>query len=637
MRLPTLLRRLPVLLLAAPLAAQAPAAPVAAPRRGPTDPAEVAAYLDGLMTSYLREHHIAGATVAVVRDTSVLFTRGYGWADVDKRVPADASTLFRIGSITKTFTWTAVMQLVEQGKIDLDKPIETYLDFKIPARFDPPITMRHVLTHTVGLEEDSRDLFTTDPKHVRPMKEWLPTHIPAQVRAPGTYSSYSNWAAATAGYVVERLSGMPYDEYLEKNIFTPLGMASASTRQPLPAALEPKMSKSYTFAGGRWEAKPWEIITGAWPAGSASASANDMAAFMLAHLNGGAYRGGRILSDATEARMQTRIQGHDPRIPGYAHGFYEQTTVGPRSIGHGGDTQYFHSDMMLLPSERLGVFVSFNTDKGGAVSFKPFADDFFAHYYPEPLPAIAPTRDDRAANQKYAGEYLMNRSSYTTFQKAANLAGAIKVAVGDSGVLVAETPLGEMRLVQVDSNLFRDVNTHDLVAFKTDAQGRVTHGFLSMLPMGTIEKVGTLGAPSTHLLLLGLGLVMFVGTLIAAVVRWAGARSHGGPAPDALTSRGRLLMGLASLCFVAFGIGIVIIASNMEAYIFGSNFTVLRLVLLFPMLAGLAVLGGLAVAGLQWMRGAGTTATRVRHALAVVMGLVFLWSLNTWNLLGWRL
>lgn len=624
-------------LLLAPMLASAQATPAPVAVRGPQDRAEIEAFMDGLMTSYLREKKIAGATVAVVRDTTVLFAKGYGYADVAKRQPVDADkTLFRIGSISKTFTWTAVMQLVEQGKLDLDKDVNEYLDFKIPPAFDKPITLRDILSHTPGLEEDGRDLFTFDSAAIKPMKEWLPAHMPGRVRAPGTFSSYSNWATAVAGYIVERVSGLSFDEYMEQRLLQPLGMVNASSRQPLPASLKPQMSAGYSWKDGRYAQEKFEIVTGAAPAGSFSVSARDMGSWMIAHLNHGAYRGQRILAESTSVRMQSRLQGHDPRIPGFAYGFYEQAAAGPRAIGHGGDTQFFHSDMILLPTEKVGFFVSFNTSTGGAVSFKPFADDVFAHYYPEPLPVIAPKAGDAAALKRFAGEYVLNRMSYTTFQKALALSGAIKVAATDSGALLASTPFGPLRLVQVDSLLFRDEVSHDLVAFRQDASGRITHGFLSMAPMMVMEKLDGASAPGFHLMVLGLGIVTLLGVIGAAAVRYFGRRSSGASDPDALITRGRQLMVVVAILIVAFLASIAGMASDPIKYILGNQIGSLRASLTLPVLALVFTLAAAAVAALQWMRNAGTLAWRVRHTLAVVVCLVFFWSLNTWNLLGWK-
>ena len=139
----------------APKAAATKAPPPPQPRPAGAAPAltaeDVEAYLDGMIPLQIRRNDIAGAVVSVVKDGKILFTKGYGFSDVKKRTPVTTdATLFRIGSISKTFTWTAVMQLVEQGKLDLDKDINTYLDFTIPATFGKPVTMNHVLSHTAG-------------------------------------------------------------------------------------------------------------------------------------------------------------------------------------------------------------------------------------------------------------------------------------------------------------------------------------------------------------------------------------------------------------------------------------------------------------------------------------------------------
>src|SRR6185369_14127149 len=125
--------------------------------------ADVEAFLDGLVPLQIQRDDIAGATIAVVKDGKLLFTKGYGYADVEKKIPVSAqNTLFRPGSISKLFTWTAIMQLYEQGKLDLDRNVNDYLDFKIPDAFGKPITLKNIMTHTPGFEEQVKDLFRTD-------------------------------------------------------------------------------------------------------------------------------------------------------------------------------------------------------------------------------------------------------------------------------------------------------------------------------------------------------------------------------------------------------------------------------------------------------------------------------------------
>src|SRR6267142_5844464 len=173
-------------------------------------------FLDGFMPLQLERADIAGAVVAVVKDDRLLFAKGYGYSDYEKKVPVSPeNTLFRPGSISKLFTWTSVMQLVEQGKLDLDRDVNDYLDFKIPVAFEKPITLRNLMTHTPGLEETIKDLFVGSEKEMRPIAQYLPAHLPKQIYPPGTIPAYSNYATTLAAYVVQRVSGEPFEDYVE--------------------------------------------------------------------------------------------------------------------------------------------------------------------------------------------------------------------------------------------------------------------------------------------------------------------------------------------------------------------------------------------------------------------------------------
>ena len=257
-------------------------APASVPAATPAAPAQLTAadldaFLDGVIPLQLQKGDIAGAVVSVVKDGKVIFARGYGYADVAQHTPVTVdATLFRIGSVSKTFTWTAVMQLVEQGKIDLDRDVNAYIDFKVPAPFGKPVTMRNLMTHTPGFEEVIKDLMV--PSDLRSMKEWLPSHLPRQIYPPGTTPAYSNYGATLAGYIVERVSGQSFDAYMEKNILGPLNLTRTTFAQPLPAELAPLMSKGYRIASQA--PKPFELVQ-TQPAGSVSATAENMSRYMI--------------------------------------------------------------------------------------------------------------------------------------------------------------------------------------------------------------------------------------------------------------------------------------------------------------------------------------------------------------------
>src|ERR1041384_821389 len=268
--------------------AAAPAAPVTT--AGPGTPAadrpltaeDVEPWLDGYMPYALHTADIAGAVVTVVKDGQLIAARGYGWADIAHRKPVDPNlTLFRPGSVSKLVTWTAVMQQVEAGKLDLDTDVNRYLDLEIPPRNGQPITLRQIMTHTAGFEEAIKDLITHDPKGVPRLGDYLKRWTPRRIFDAGTTPAYSNWATCLAGYIVERVSGLPFDDYVEQRVFRPLDMKTATFRQPLPDSLAPLMATEYPRASE--PAKSFEIVVPE-PAGSLSASGLELAKFMIAPL-----------------------------------------------------------------------------------------------------------------------------------------------------------------------------------------------------------------------------------------------------------------------------------------------------------------------------------------------------------------
>ena len=219
--------------------------------QGPTDLAEMEAFMDDLFAQQMEEYHIAGAAVAVVKEGKLFFAKGYGYADVENKIPVDPEeTIFRVGSVGKNFTWTAVMQLVEQGRLDLDADVNSYLDFRIPDTYPQPITLKHLMTHTSGIEDRWLGSLVSDASELVPEREWLIANFPGRVRAPGEAAGYSNYNAMLAGYIVARVSGEPYDQYIQKHIFDPLGMTHSTVHPQMPENLRPLASKSYTYGDG---------------------------------------------------------------------------------------------------------------------------------------------------------------------------------------------------------------------------------------------------------------------------------------------------------------------------------------------------------------------------------------------------
>jgi CubicO group peptidase (beta-lactamase class C family) len=421
-----------------PAAAATVPAPLATPASPQLTREDLEAWLDGFIPFALGKGDIAGATVVVVKDGQVLLQKGYGFADVEKKEPVDPErTLFRPGSISKLFTWTAVMQQVEQGKIDLDADVNQYLDFTIPPGPKGEIlTMRNIMTHTGGFEEAVKELISEDESRILPLGETVKRWIPHRIFEAGTMPAYSNYATGLAGYVVSRTSGLSFDDYLDRNVFGPLGMAHSSFRQPLPAALKAGMSQGYKQATGKPQG--YELINLA-PAGSLAATGADMARFMIAHLQNGAYGDARILSEETAKQMHGTPLTILPNVNRMLLGFYETDTNGHHIISHGGDTQYFHSDLHLYVDDGVGYYISFNSGgKQGAVGplreafFRSFAD----RYFPGPAPqgeVDEATAKEHAA--QIAGSYISSRRAESSFLSLLNMLQPLKVLVNEDGTI----------------------------------------------------------------------------------------------------------------------------------------------------------------------------------------------------------
>lgn len=434
---------------------------------------DVDAWLDGFMPYALKAGGIPGAVVVVVKDGQPLTMRGFGYSDVKTQKPVDAElTLFRPGSISKLFTWTAVMQLVQAGKLDLDKDVNGYLDFKIPPKDGKPITLRNLMTHTAGFAETAKYLIKYDTKP-DPLGKVLSRSVPERIYTPGQIPAYSNYGASLAGYIVERVSGEPFNTYVQRHIFDPLQMKHSSFEQPLSANLALLMSKSYEYPSDK--AKPYEVIPMA-PAGSLATSGADMAKFMIAHL----ANGGALLNPATAQLMHAPANRPFGSLPAMALGFYHEDRNGLNIVGHGGDLIFMHSDLHLFLDKNVGLFVSMNS-AGKASAVHPLREqlfeDFTDRYFGAPTANLPTASTAKAHGQAMSGHYVSSRASGFSFMRLLAVLGQTKVGVDKDGILVASTitdPSGTPRKWrEVGPWLWQEVNGTDELEAVVDRDGKV--------------------------------------------------------------------------------------------------------------------------------------------------------------------
>ena len=542
---------------------------------------DLGAYFDGLIAPALRQGAVAGGEIAVVQGGRLLFARGYGVADVATQRPiSPETTLFRAGSVSKLFTWTAVMQLVEAGKLDLDKDINSYLDFQIPPAFGQPITLRNLLTHTAGFEEIVENLIEYDPARLRPLGMVVKANIPARIFPPGKVVAYSNYGAVLAGYIVERASGEAYADYVAHHIFQPLGMAQSSFVQPLPEALQAQFSSAYRSSDDPPE--QFELI-GQSPAGALSTNAADMARFMIAHLAEGAG----ILQPETARLMHAHQRDEAAGVNGLALGFYEESRNGQRIIGHGGDTQFFHTDLHLLPEAGIGLYVAFNSrGKDSAVYglrsrvFEGFMD----RYFPVPIEPVTAPASAAADAEAVAGRYITSLRQESSIFRVFALLGSASVSAEADGTIQVSSLTGldgqPYRLHEVAPLRYRDPSGQLQLAFIRAVDGRIDHAAWSGDPVYVLQPAP---AGEAAWVLPGFGAALLV--LLLAVASWLGGwlirRRYG--AVLALDRRSLVLRRLARsgalvwlLCFggwigLLLGIqsNIAILSDRLLPWLFG--------------------------------------------------------------------
>jgi CubicO group peptidase (beta-lactamase class C family) len=603
---------------------------------------DLEAFLDGMMPLQLAREDIAGAVISVVKDGKVFFAKGYGYSNVENRTPVSADgTLFRPGSISKLFNWTAIMQQVELGKLDLDRDVNDYLDFKIPTTFPKPITLRNIMTHTPGFEETAQELFVRDASELKPLDQYLKEHLPARVFPPGSTPAYSNYATALAGYILQRVSGESFDDYIDNHIFKSLGMAHSTVRQPLPEALKPLMSNGYDVASE--PAKPFEFVE-ATPAGSSSVTAADMARFMLAHLQDGQFEGTRILRPDTARLMHSRQFANVPDMNGMALGFYEETRNGHRIIGHAGDTQYFHSDLHLIPDAGVGFFVSYNSaGKGETRAREAVWHAFLDRYFPYESAPVTAAADAAKDAPLVSGRYIISRRSETTILKVLNVLGESKVSTNADGTISLDD-LKDLngqpkKLREIGPLMFRAVDNQDRVAFKRDESGRLV--LVTDFPVFVFQRLPWCENSALNLPLMISAISIFALTLVLWPVA-ALVRRHYGHKLSLSPQQSRLriivrLVCLLDLVFVG-ALAAFFTLSDKDVGILSPRFDpVLRIIQLVGWLGVVGTLAVLYSALRSWREPERWWLSKVADTVIAVACLAFVCFVYIWNMLHWSL
>ncbi len=598
-----------------------------------TNPAIVEAFVDGAVKPLMKANHSPSGVVAVMKDGELIFAKGYGYIDVENRTPVDPETsLFRPGSISKLFTWISVMQLVEQGQLDLDADVNQYLKtFEVKDTWPgQPVTLRHIMTHTGGFEDGFLGyLIIDDPDRIIPLHEALAKYQPDRINPPGRHTSYSNWGTALAGLIVANISGVDFNTYVQTNIFDVLGMKNASFVEPLPPELDANMAKAYRYENGGYVEINYEIISNFGPAGALAASAHDMAIFARALLGDGEYNGKRILQADNLQQMVDEGFAHDDRVNGMGLGFIKRNfgAEGLDVYGHDGGTTVFISHFGLSKQEDFMLYSSFS-GPGAGPTHTAFVQGFYDEFFPRDVPYIEPPADFAERAARYAGIYNSWRNNFGGIEAILRaLTGTTVKAMPDNTLMIGDT-----RYVEVDTNLFRAVDDYTQIAFQENADGAITGFVIDGLGVMQLFPAPFYETASFTFIMLGLSVVMFAAVFIRMAYQW-----HAFKASQGIEKRARLASIAVASANLLFFIVVLVTASGGIQPLMYEIPTIFKVGLVLPLIATLAAFCQAYLSVEIWRGGLLTSVwARVRNSVVAFMGLFMVWFYFYWNLLGFQ-
>jgi CubicO group peptidase (beta-lactamase class C family) len=501
-----------------------------------TDRAALERLVDRSALDAMASKHLAGMAVAVVDRSGPLLVKGYGLAGNGARV--DAGTLFRVGSISKTVTWIAIMQLMEQGKLRLDDPINAHLPahLRIPDEgFHQPIRVRDLMGHTAGFEDAMLGVnVTLDVRRVRTLSDYLEHYRPHRVREPGQIAVYCNYCAMLAGAMVEHESSMSFVDYVDRLILRPLEMPTATFRdpypaafmqkgmpEPLPAATVAKVSSGFRYTRRGFQEEPWEFTPHISPAAGMSASAQDMSVYLHALLVPESFEHAGVLHAATVLSMREPLFGNHAALGANRHGFWSvRVPTGAMAFGHEGGMVFQHSFFLVDPADGLGVFVAENTDSAdlgpGAVwqSLPSLIIGQLAGHAP------VVRRTQTAGKTDIAGCYQWLRRAYFRTEGALGKLAVQCVSVAPDGDVVMGVGTA-VHYVPVGNGVYATADGSDEIAFGSFAGKPFLFDFQSALPS---QKVRFLQTPQWLALTALAAMLIALWRVLAGIVRLARGR-----------------------------------------------------------------------------------------------------------------
>ncbi|MDP1616992.1 serine hydrolase [Phenylobacterium sp.] len=501
-------------------------------------PEQLEAYLDGVIGSAMARDGIAGVTVSVVQGGQVVLKKGYGHASFSPARPVDPDrTLFRIGSISKTFTWILLMNEIQAGRIRIDAPVNLYLPEQLQIRdqgFAQPVEVAHLMDHSAGFEDRTLgQLMERDFNRERPIAQYLRQERPRRVREPGLFPTYSNYGVGLAGQALTYVTGRPFEELVETQITRPLGMSRTTFREPhppregIPAPMPETLARDvsegfrWTPAGG-FEARPFEYLGHLAPAGSASSTAADMARYMIVLLNDGVYGENRIFGPAAARAFRTPLRPNEAGVNDWPHGFIAYALPGGRKgYGHAGGTLSFASNMVVVPELDLGVFVSVNTENGAELATRLPGAVVSQFYGPAQARPQQGSPELARLGSVYNGHYLGTRRAYVGLERFVGfIMAGTSVRVTSDGRLTASGLGGTQTWVPDGAPAEgRFISTTGAQRLVFNIENGKAHSFRGAFNDARFQRVGLWSQPQVLAWLAALSVIAAVSTLVGLALR----------------------------------------------------------------------------------------------------------------------
>jgi len=453
---------------------------IAPPQPGAISSTTIDQTVSPIVERLMAKKNIPGASVIVVKDGNIVFKKGYGFADQDNKTPVDPDTsIFHIGSVTKLFTATAAMQLHDQGKLDLHSSINKYLKaFKVEEPFGRPITMANLLTHTGGLHYKLVGTVTPFGQVSTPLDSHLAKALPDPARTPGFISVYSDYGMGLAGHVIEAVSGMSYQDYVDQHILKPLEMDNSgliltperSLQMAMPGAADPSNFPPADFNYSNFA-----------PATEIHSSAGDIAKFMLMQLGHKDGTNAQILKPETRKLMQTRQFSPHPSTFSWGYAFRETMYNGHPAIGHSGSWFKHLGRLTLLPQFDLGIYVVMN-ERYSAI-FKDVTQAVVDLYVPK-NEIQRPSGNEKPISEplsQFAGIYTTGQLTTTTTERLMMIAEphtVFDIEVEDNALVIKGSKNSGDRYFEVEPNFFlRTDGKRNLTFVKDPSNGDLYASF----------------------------------------------------------------------------------------------------------------------------------------------------------------